>query len=454
MAIALNRITNNANNTTQSATDRWINIRLPEAKSILGMRMLIYATNTANLATISEIEVYNGVTKISNNGASPALTATATSQFDGAYIPSEVLDNVYGVYTGSNWFSATTTINDTTWQAVMLKFNSGAQIFDRIRFLAKDTFSNRAIPTIFEWQFTNDPTALVTDVKNSSKWFSFDLINGTASNTEFSATTDGGATKTTFSAGNVNVFVPVIKRSLVMDGNNNATSPIKYWDGSNWIDTGKVFDTLIENDYIVSGMTDTVLNAIIHAQWNLLTNTSSANLLNYTDDVTVNSATLKQTAVPQNQLVTASGDLDLTNSQNIDNITITGSNAKVVFSKDSGLTWYKWNGSSFVLVNLTASDVNTNGNTISEINAILGTDWTTFLDTKKIRFAYLLSQTNTADLSETDIITIQLDYQGDWQGAIHGTDYTYSYSTASGNVVLKVVLSNLAGKDVKINYYN
>ncbi|APM39850.1 hypothetical protein [Clostridium kluyveri] len=71
-----------------------------------------------------------------------------------------------------------------------------------------------------------------------------------------------------------------------------------------------------------------------------------------------------------------------------------------IVSTDSGVSWKAWNGSSWVLVNITnMEDVKIKGMIVSVLQGISEAQWTSLgLSDKKIRFAWYMEITSSTDI--------------------------------------------------------
>lgn len=154
------------------------------------------------------------------------------------------------------------------------------------------------------------------------------------------------------------------------------------------------------------------------------------------------------TAVPQDRLLIASGDKDLSYVQNIDYFKITGIgiNIKIVCSVDGGQTWNTFNTDHWEEIDLTVEDVKSRGINVTTFNNINSTYWNLLNTSKKIRFAYLFSMNDTTDVENMDKLDLQYDGEGKWVQAKEDT-YDVVYNS---NTILQVSLK-FSG-DVKINY--
>lgn len=155
-----------------------------------------------------------------------------------------------------------------------------------------------------------------------------------------------------------------------------------------------------------------------------------------------NSKALSINAIPTDRLLIPKGDLNLSNAANIDYFNVTAaSGAKLICSVDSGVTWKTFNIDHWEDINLTVSDVIAKGMTVAAFNSISSLYWNMLVTTNKIRFAYLLQDTNSIDQ-----LTLQYDCPGYWMEA-KNADYDVVYAS---NSLLQVKLY-ISG-DVKINY--
>lgn len=171
------------------------------------------------------------------------------------------------------------------------------------------------------------------------------------------------------------------------------------------------------------------ISAIPDSAFALLGSNFSIHVLN---DINVS---VSSTAVPTDKTVIASGDI-LFNKKEITAVEITATNCKYIISKDSGVTWYTWNGNSFVQTVL--EDIETEG--IDE--SIPAVSWDAFL-VDKVRFAYRLSQTDSTDVSSSDLVRITMDLNGYYETC--SPDMFYA-----NNTHLKIMFTE--NGTYKINY--
>ncbi|WP_145052444.1 DUF1565 domain-containing protein [Paenibacillus xylanexedens] len=152
-------------------------------------------------------------------------------------------------------------------------------------------------------------------------------------------------------------------------------------------------------------------------------------------------------------LIRAKGDLRLDGVEQIDALTLTASatgnaQAKMIVSKDKGLTWEAYRGGNWMAVNADdLSDVSAKGMTAAELNATPPSAWDTAVLAGQVRFAYYLERTTADEKVAIDALSAQFDMRGRWKKAVHGTDYDYAYPTNSS-----LQVSLLSDGSYKINY--
>lgn len=157
------------------------------------------------------------------------------------------------------------------------------------------------------------------------------------------------------------------------------------------------------------------------------------------------SQVLSMLGTSTDRLVMPLSDVDLSNADNIDSFTLTATDGiRVTCSVDGGITWKTFNSGagSWDNINPTVTDVAAKGISPTEFNVISNLYWNLLTSTtNKIRFAYLLKDTNSVDN-----ISLQYDGKGFW---VEAKDTTYDVAYAS-NTLLQVKL--YFSGDVKINY--
>lgn len=238
--------------------------------------------------------------------------------------------------------------------------------------------------------------------------------------------------------------IPTIKY-LIQDGINNSTSPIKYYDGAWQTIAATNYDNLADTNFTTNGMSSLPAKAVLDT----LASPDNFKILVWSDEASP-SFNMVVTAVPEDQLITGTSDILLTHLDNIDSFTIAGNGAngdvRVVVSNDSGTTWYTNNAGTWEEVTISLSNVLTDGNTITELNAISSANWNTLcLIPAKIRFAFAMSQTTVNTTPELDTLTSQIDQVGSWQ-QLKDADYDVVYYNTEMDVVIRF------SGDVKIIY--
>lgn len=146
-------------------------------------------------------------------------------------------------------------------------------------------------------------------------------------------------------------------------------------------------------------------------------------------------------ATPSDRLLIPKGDLNLSNANSVDFFNVTATGAKIVCSPDSGVTWKTFQSNNWVDIGLNIDEVKANGIDISDFNAIPSVFWNMLITSHKVRFAYLLQDSNSIDE-----LTVQYDCPGYWVEA-KNTEYDVIYASNS-LMQIKLYISG----DVKINY--
>lgn len=133
-------------------------------------------------------------------------------------------------------------------------------------------------------------------------------------------------------------------------------------------------------------------------------------------------------AVPSDVIVEHTSDIDMSNAYAIDYIRVTGTfndRFRAVVSFDGGLTWMTKKNGVWTTLELNAETMTATGMTNTEFNALSRFDWESNLqEAKKIRFAFLLSIEQTADVLSINEITSQIDMHGRWMRA-RDADWEY-----------------------------
>ncbi|WP_338749760.1 discoidin domain-containing protein [Bacillus sp. FJAT-52991] len=160
---------------------------------------------------------------------------------------------------------------------------------------------------------------------------------------------------------------------------------------------------------------------------------------------------LNVTAIPQDQLVLPTKDIDIRSVENIDSFTLNATQAgqgavKTAVSFDSGTTWYTRLDGAWVQLDLV--NMKTEGMAPATLNALTSADWVDLRGASNtVRFAYHLSMEEVTDIVAVNDLISQMDMKGTWKKAVHGTDYDYEYPN---NDQLTVTIYQSG--DYKINY--
>lgn len=154
---------------------------------------------------------------------------------------------------------------------------------------------------------------------------------------------------------------------------------------------------------------------------------------------------------PFPQLVKPSGLISVANYEAIESVNITydvssTASLKIAVTLD-GTTYKAWSGTAWVTVDATnATTFATNAMDVSAVATITAAQWLLLNPKTNIGFAYLITTSASTDKCATDLLSLTVDMKGTWSKAIHGTDYTYSYS----NTALSVKV--LVAGSYKVNY--
>lgn len=180
-------------------------------------------------------------------------------------------------------------------------------------------------------------------------------------------------------------------------------------------------------------------------------------------------------AIPNDQFIYATGDIDLKLCSNIDwfhtNDGTTGfesGNGKLrhVVSRDSGVTWYAYDGSAWNKIidttdpadgtivsgrfvpSATAMDrIINQGMTKTQFDAASWQSWLINDGYIKVRFGYGISMAASTDVAFADNLKYQYDGQGVWKVAVNGVDYEARFDNLS--LTLKWLIG---GWRAKVNY--
>ena len=160
------------------------------------------------------------------------------------------------------------------------------------------------------------------------------------------------------------------------------------------------------------------------------------------------------TAIPNDQLILPQGLISLSSYEVIQQASVTDSTSGSAVSKQAvtpDLTnYYAYDtvNEEWVSVTATAAGILANGMTSTELAAVPAEAWTELTgNNETVGFAYALSMTASTETCNVDLITLTVDMKGTWVGAVHGTDYTFTYTS---NTNLQVNL--LSSGNWKINY--
>lgn len=163
-----------------------------------------------------------------------------------------------------------------------------------------------------------------------------------------------------------------------------------------------------------------------------------------------NNNQIELTAVPNKQVVTPTGLIPTSSFSHLNSVTITdntaGNGVVGVAVTTDNKSYYTYSASAGWQQ---IQDVATQSMTVSALNSISGTDWDNLVaNTDGIGFAYVLDMDATTDTANVDSIVFNVDMNGSWKRALHGTDYDYAYNN---NTLTVDILTN---GDYKINYPN
>lgn len=167
--------------------------------------------------------------------------------------------------------------------------------------------------------------------------------------------------------------------------------------------------------------------------------------------------TLNVTGVPYDQVVFATGDIDISVATNIDWFrmenggTTATTSLRYIASRDSGVSWWAYNGSTWVQVGLgnpSAAQVMTSGMSKAVFDAAPWQDWTIAANYKQIRFGYAFSLAQSSDTAINYYVQYQYDGPDAWKVATLGTDYEVHFIS---NTQMEVKFLT-GGYNAKVNY--
>ena len=160
------------------------------------------------------------------------------------------------------------------------------------------------------------------------------------------------------------------------------------------------------------------------------------------------------TAVPKDQLILPHGLISLSSYEVVQEATVTDTTSGNAVSRQAVTpdleTYYVYDtvNQEWNTISPTASAILSGGMTSAELADIPGEAWADLTaDSESVGFAYALSMTASSETANVDLITLTVDMKGTWVGAVHGTDYTFAYTS---NTNLQVNL--LSSGNWKINY--
>ena len=162
----------------------------------------------------------------------------------------------------------------------------------------------------------------------------------------------------------------------------------------------------------------------------------------------------KMNAIPHSQLVKMDTDIDISNIDGINSITIDSTESgngieTIITSFDSGLTWKTYNGTEFVDIDISdINNVKVNGMTKNVLNSITAILWNNLrMNSNKLRFSYYVEIVNTTDVATINTLNLNCNMRGSWELAIHGTQWKANYASNT-----KLVIKILESGTWKINY--
>ena len=172
----------------------------------------------------------------------------------------------------------------------------------------------------------------------------------------------------------------------------------------------------------------------------------------YTNDVTYAKTLDRFSVVPKPQTLVCSSDIlfnDKINREFLSSIRFNGNgNVQVIFSFDSGATWYNVKAGVMTLLTGTMTNMLASGSSPSDFNNLPAFHqfFNDVYGHDKIRFAFMISKNLISDAGDISDMTLTYKIRNDWVPAVT-TDVTAKtrYQTCT-------VTFNVAG-DYKINYF-
>lgn len=174
------------------------------------------------------------------------------------------------------------------------------------------------------------------------------------------------------------------------------------------------------------------------------------NTLKEVNSIVADSTGANVTNIPDSQLVIANGDISLVDVEAINKINLTGLNALVLISFNSGADYYGMNNGIWSKVNvLDKTDIESKGLTIGAINALTKEQ---IMELKgastTLRLAYYLKQDNLQMESYTDELSIEVVMQGKYTLA-DTSKYKVNFDNSN-----KITINFLANGTFTVNVIN
>lgn len=232
------------------------------------------------------------------------------------------------------------------------------------------------------------------------------------------------------------------KKYLFTDG----ISLFKY--DTQWVDIGEYsIDYNIFNTY---GMDN--VSALTSNQYSQFPS-NKIKVLTFSKMTDVNFKT-KMSAIPKSQLVKMDTDIDISNIDGINSISVDLTESgngiiRMATSFDSGLTWKTYNGTEFVDIDIgDINNVKINGMTKNVLNSIPSVSWNNLrTNSNKLRFAYYMEIVDTNDVATINTLNLNCNLTGSWELSVHGLQYKANYASNT-----KLVIKILESGTWKINY--
>ncbi|WP_157066967.1 hypothetical protein [Alicyclobacillus shizuokensis] len=208
----------------------------------------------------------------------------------------------------------------------------------------------------------------------------------------------------TFNTGDGRVEIAVVSvaqnKYLIQDGND-----IKAFVSGAWTTVGQ--EPITKAMFDSYGMTD--LSVLTDAALRQL-NSTSPQLLCWTDETGSPSRTQIITGIPPAKLILPIGDIEVPDGIDSVNLDVTTSGfgkVIIVVSVDGGLTWQSHALGGWTPVDISyLENVGANGMLPDQVNALTADEWAALGVTDKIRFAYYLDQLYSTDTAQVNSLTI------------------------------------------------